>query len=110
MREEAQHFDSGRLAPYMDHLVDWCTAHSGTFDRNSLTFALIDGLGWGAFALRDLQVRSLHGISYFFFSSSLLLETRSTRPALALARSHTLHPTPSSRFVDAYRLSSLSDR
>jgi hypothetical protein len=39
-----------------DSLVDWFTAHNGTFDRAALTFAPIDNLGWGAFTLRDLQV------------------------------------------------------
>ena len=39
-----------------DSLVDWFTAHNGTFDRAALTFAPIDNLGWGTFALRDLQV------------------------------------------------------
>ncbi|KAI9442566.1 SET domain-containing protein [Lactarius indigo] len=38
-----------------DSLVDWFTAHNGTFDRAALTFAPIDNLGWGAFALCDLQ-------------------------------------------------------
>jgi hypothetical protein len=41
---------------YPDSLVEWFTAHNGTFDRARLTFAPIDNLGWGAFALRDLQV------------------------------------------------------
>jgi hypothetical protein len=41
-----------------DSLVAWFTAHNGTFDRAALTFAPIDNLGWGAFALRDLQVLS----------------------------------------------------
>ncbi|KAI0256356.1 hypothetical protein BJV78DRAFT_1171281 [Lactifluus subvellereus] len=58
----------------MDHLVDWCTAHSGTFDRNSLTFALIDGLGWGAFALRDLQ----QGHTLFTLPRHLVLSTRTS--------------------------------
>jgi hypothetical protein len=39
-----------------DALVDWFTAHNGTFDRAALTFASIDKLGWGAVAVRDLQV------------------------------------------------------
>jgi hypothetical protein len=37
-------------------LVDWFTAQGGTFDRELLTFAPIDSLGWSALALRDLQV------------------------------------------------------
>jgi SET domain-containing protein 6 len=45
-------------------LVDWFTAHNGTFDRSALAFAQIDSLGRGAFALRDLQVQP----HLFFFS------------------------------------------
>jgi hypothetical protein len=58
-----------RLAPgyRMAHLLDWFTAHSGTFfDRDALTFAQIDTFGWGAFALRDLQVQL-----FFFFHHRL---------------------------------------
>ncbi len=49
-------------------LLDWFTAHSGTFDRSALTFARTEGLGWGAFALRDLQVQplALPSLSIFF--------------------------------------------
>ena len=48
------------------HLVDWFTAHNGTFDRSALAFAQIDSLGRGAFALRDLQVQP----HLFFFLAS----------------------------------------
>ncbi len=39
-----------------DALVDWFTSHNGAFDRAALTFAHADTLGWGAFALTDIQV------------------------------------------------------
>ena len=48
-------------------LVDWFTAHNGTFDRSALTFAQTDTLGRGAFALRDLQVLQP---SFFFLLAS----------------------------------------
>ena len=53
----------------LSDLIDWFTAHGGTFDRSALTFAQIEGLGWGAFALRDLQVQPLTIIiiTIFFF-------------------------------------------
>lgn len=58
----------------LSDLVDWFTAHDGTFDRSALTFAQIEGLGWGAFALRDLQVQPLAIIAiFFFFNLSLLV-------------------------------------
>ena len=85
-------------------LVDWFTAHNGTFDRSALTFAQTDTLGRGAFALRDLQVPP----SFFFFFS-LLLETRSTHPAITVARPHPVHPTPPSHSLDAHLLASLSN-
>jgi len=86
-------------------LVDWFTAHNGTFDRSALLFALTDTLGRGAFALRDLQVRPPS-----FFFSSLQLETRSTHPALTAARPHPVHPTPPSHALDAHIRSPLSNR
>jgi hypothetical protein len=42
---------------HLSDLLAWFTANSGTIDRSALTFAQIEGLGWGAFALRDLQVQ-----------------------------------------------------
>ena len=88
-----------------DLLVDWFTAHNGTFDRSALTFAQIDGLGRGALALRDLQVQP-----HLFFFSSLLLETRSTHPAQPTARPHPLHNTPPSHSLNAHILSPLENR
>lgn len=78
-----------------DSLVDWFTAHNGTFDRAALTFAPIDNLGWGAFALRDLQV----------------LQTRSTCPVLtsSLASSHPLLSPPRLDSVHPHVLSSPFD-
>ncbi|KAF8264796.1 SET domain-containing protein [Lactarius quietus] len=57
-----------------DSLVAWFTAHSGTFDRAALTFAQIDKLGWGAFALRDLQ----QGHTLFSLPHELTLSTRTS--------------------------------
>ncbi|KAH9033284.1 SET domain-containing protein [Lactarius pseudohatsudake] len=57
-----------------DSLVDWFTAHNGTFDRAALTFAPIDNLGWGAFALRDLQ----QDHTLFSLSRDLTLSTRTS--------------------------------
>ncbi|KAI0305377.1 hypothetical protein B0F90DRAFT_1697369 [Multifurca ochricompacta] len=63
----------------VDYLINWFTAHNGTFDRNALTFAPIDGLGWGAFALRDLQ----QGHTLFALPRDLTLSTRtSSLPSL----------------------------
>jgi len=67
-------------------LLDWFTAHSGTFDRSALTFARTEGLGWGAFALRDLQVQPLgttiiiHLFFFFFASRFCLLEHGELNP------------------------------
>lgn len=62
-----------------DSLVAWFTAHNGTFDRAALTFAPIDNLGWGAFALRDLQ----EGHTLFSLPPELTLSTRtSSLPSL----------------------------
>jgi len=61
-------------------LVDWFTAHNGTFDRAALTFTKIEGLGWGAFALRDIQVpRFGIIIIIFFFLVSAEIAVNSTR-------------------------------
>ncbi|KAH9058770.1 SET domain-containing protein [Lactarius vividus] len=57
-----------------DSLVDWLTAHNGTFDRAALTFAPIDNLGWGAFALRDLQ----QDHTLFSLPRDLTLSTRTS--------------------------------
>ncbi|KAH9083935.1 SET domain-containing protein [Lactarius deliciosus] len=57
-----------------DSLVDWFTAHNGTFDRAALTFAPIDNLGWGAFALRDLQ----QDHTLFSLPRDLTLSTRTS--------------------------------
>lgn len=86
-------------------LVDWFTAHNGTFDRSALAFAQIDSLGRGAFALRDLQVQP-----HLFFFFSLLLETRSTQPAATAARPHAVRPAPPSHSLDAHVLAPLSNR
>ena len=86
-------------------LVDWFTAHNGTFDRSALAFAQIDSLGRGAFALRDLQVQP-----HLFFFFSLLLETRSTHPAATAARPHAVHPAPPSHSLNAHLFSPPSDR
>jgi hypothetical protein len=66
-------------------LLDWFTAHSGTFDRSALTFARTEGLGWGAFALRDLQVQPLGTtiiihLFFFFASRFCLLEHGELNP------------------------------
>jgi hypothetical protein len=67
----------------LSDLIDWFTAHDGEFDRSALTFAQFEGLGWGAFALRDLQVQPLAVwpiiiTTIFFFNVFLfrMLETR----------------------------------
>lgn len=65
-----------------DSLVDWFTAHNGTFDRTALTFAPNDNLGWGAFTLRDLQVL-------------LKLKTRSTYPVSNIMSNEPRRVTPS---------------
>ncbi|KAI9455472.1 SET domain-containing protein [Lactarius psammicola] len=57
-----------------DSLVNWFTAHNGTFDRSALTFAPIDNLGWGALALRDLQ----QGHTLFSLPRDLTLSTRTS--------------------------------
>ena len=78
-------------------LVDWFTAHNGTFDRSALTFAQTDTLGRGAFALRDLQVPP----SFFFLASAgnTVNSSRSNRskatpclPYPALSRSRRAPP------------------
>ncbi|KAI0272250.1 hypothetical protein BGY98DRAFT_1001427 [Russula aff. rugulosa BPL654] len=72
-------------------LVDWFTAHNGTFDRSALTFAQTDTLGRGAFALRDLQ----QGHTLFTLPRHLTLSTRtSALPSLigeADWKKHGLH-------------------
>lgn len=55
-------------------LVDWFTAHNGTFDRSALTFAQTDSLGRAAFALRDLQ----QGHTLFTLPRHLTLSTRTS--------------------------------
>ncbi|KAI9507469.1 SET domain-containing protein [Russula earlei] len=63
----------------VSELVTWFTAHNGIFDRSALTFAQIDGLGWGALALRDLQ----QGHTLFSIPRHLTLSTRtSSLPSL----------------------------
>ena len=50
-------------------LVDWFTAHNGTFDCSALTFAQTDTLGRAAFALCDLQVLFFFFLFFFSFFS-----------------------------------------
>ncbi len=83
-----------------DSLVDWFTAHNGTFDRAALTFAPIDNLGWGAFALRDLQVLPNQNTANLLRSNIILM---------SLARSYPLFFPPRFDFVDPYILSSPFD-
>jgi hypothetical protein len=70
----------------LSDLLAWFTANGGTIDRSALTFAQIEGLGWGAFALRDLQVQPFahhlhhhqHHLFFIFllFVRFCLLKTR----------------------------------
>ncbi|KAI0001251.1 hypothetical protein BJV74DRAFT_876781 [Russula compacta] len=73
------------------HLVDWFTAHNGTFDHSALAFVPIDGVGWGALALRDLQQEH----TLFTLPRQLTLSTRtSSLPSLVGERDwkkHGLH-------------------
>ncbi|KAF8499657.1 SET domain-containing protein [Russula emetica] len=69
----ARLYDSIMIIPSSD-LVDWFTAHNGTFDRSALTFAQTDTLGRGAFALRDLQ----QGHTLFTLPRHLTLSTRTS--------------------------------
>lgn len=89
--------DSIMITP--SDLVDWFTAHNGTFDRSALKFAQTDTLGRAAFALRDLQVPPP---SFFFFLASAgntVNSSRSNRskatpfsPYLAISRSRRAPP------------------
>src|SRR6266850_4587819 len=98
----------------LSDLVDWFTAHDGTFDCSALTFAQIEGLGWGAFALRDLQVQPLAIIAIFFFLTFRFLSAGntvdSTRCTATVARSYAAHITSPSHPLDPHLLSALSSR
>lgn len=92
-----------------DLLVDWFTAHNGTFDRSALTFAQTDTLGRAAFALRDLQVQT-HLFFFFFFSSPRSLQGWKHGQLIPLSLSLSLTAQPGHTLFTLPRHLTLSTR